>query len=328
MKQNTATNKRDYFTFKSTRKAKNYCIANKRKHRNKTPFFKLNDRKKSYGYTQWFFIKRCETHNFNANKFLTALRMVLKQRLTIRRERIEALEVLSLLLLTYCDFSPASEYLFEVRATLGRLAKMGNFSYIYYDKIEDKVRERYDSLLGALEMLEQAELITICRQYDKEERKHKPMRIWLNPEFLLMFGVTEQQLRKMLVDFHKYQYVKNQLDQTFAEYQKHLEMLENYGIADLSKNYSLRNLLKKKRKDLLGEHIIKFVSQRKPANYLSFEVETNVFKPCFRSFDDCTSPEELNKLRERLLNKERIRERARLKAQNDSLYRQLKAIIQ
>lgn len=136
-----------------------------------------------------------------------------------------------------------------------------------------------------------------------------------------MLGITETQLRKILVDFHKYKFVNNRLEQMFANYQTHLAKLEHKGIADIRKNHSLRNLLIKRRKDLLGEHIIQFVSQRKPIDYLTLDVESNVFKPCFRSFNDCNTPEEVRKLQKRLLDKERLRERARLKAANDMAYR-------
>ena len=70
----------------------------------------------------------------------------------------------------------------------------------------------------------------------------------------------------------------------------------------------------KRRKDFLGEHYYYVYSQRKPSNYLTLDIETDVFKPCFRSFADCNTPEEVYKLQKRLFDKERIRERARLKA--------------
>ncbi|MDO9795054.1 replication protein, partial [Glaesserella parasuis] len=119
------------------------------------------------------------------------------------------------------------------------------------------------------------------------------------------------------VDFHKHQFVHNNLDKTLKGYQKHLDKLKHKGVADLQKNHSLRNLLINRRKDLLGEHIIKFVSQRKPSNYLTLDIESNIFKPCFRSFAECNTPEEVRKLQKRLRDKERVRQRAKLKAAND-----------
>lgn len=314
------------FGFTSTIKATVYNKANKKKHRNNTPVFMQNYQRKDYAYTTWFFLKRCETHNFNKNPYLNALRLANYQRETIRRDRREVLSVLIPTLISYCDFSPASPYLFEVRANVEHLAKMCNQAYESWDEKACKSRVRYDTVRGALEMLEAAELITVLREYDKQGRKHKAMRIWLNVEFFLMFGINEQQLRKIIVDFHKHQFIHNRLNMTFENYQKHLDKLEHKGVADLKKNHSLRNLLMKRRKDLLGEHIINFVSQRKPANYLSLDIESNVFKPCFRSFNDCNTPEEVRKLQKRLLDKERLRERARLKAANDIAYR--KAQIQ
>lgn len=314
--------KRRTFGFISTLKAKIYDKVNKKKHRNKTPVFMQNYQRKDYAYTTWFFLQRCETHDFNKNPYLNALRLANYERETIRRDRREVLTVLVPTLISYCDFSPTSSYLFEVRASVEHIAKMCNQTYESWDNKAGKSRVRYDTVRGALEMLEAAELITVLREYDKQGRKHKAMRIWLNVEFFLMFSITEKELRKLLVDFHKYQFVNNKLDKTFKEYEKHLAKLEHKGVADIKNQHALRNLLIKRRKDLLGEHIIKFVSQRKPTDYLSFDIESDVFKPCFRSFADCNTPEEVHKLQKRLWDKERIRERARLKAANDRAYRQ------
>ena len=309
------------FGYTSTLKATIYNKANKKKHRNNLPIFMQNHQRRDYAYIIWFFLQRLDTHDINKNAFLNALRLAKHQREAIRRERREVLIVLFATLLSYCDCSPSSTYLFEVRANIEHLAKMCNQAYLSWDNKNGKKRVRYDTILNAIEMLEEAELVTVLREYDKQGKKHKAMRIWLNVEFFLMFGITEQQLRKLVVDFHKYQFVNNRLDKTFKEYEKHLAKLEHKEVADIKKQHSLRNLLIKRRKDFLGEHIIQFVSQRKPNNYLTLDIESDVFKPCFRSFADCNTPEEVHKLQKRLLDKERIRKRARLKAANDIAYR-------
>lgn len=308
------------FGFKSSKRAVGYKKAAKKKHRNLTPFFTQNLQSREFAYTTWFFLQRCETHNINKNPYLNALRLSKYQREAIRRERREVLSVLLLVLIVYCDFSPASEYLFEVRANVEHIANMCNQAYVSRDK-NGKNRVRYDTVLNAIQMLEDAELITVLREYDRLGQKHKPMRIFLNVEFFLMFNITEKELRKILVDFHKYQFVNNRVNQTFERYKKHLDKLENKGVAGIKQHHSLKNLLIKRRKDLLGEHVIKFVSQRKPVNYLDLDIESDVFKPCFRSFADCNTTEEVQKLRKRLYDKERIRQRAREKAANDILYR-------
>lgn len=310
------------FGFTSSAIAKRYDVANKRKHRNLMPVFMQNHQnKREYAYTTWFFLQRCETHDLNKNPFLNALRLAKYQRECIRRDRREVLSVLLPTLIAYCDFSPASEYLFEVRANVEHIAQMCNQAYEYWSEKEGKRRIRYDTVRNALDMLESAELITVLREYDKQGRKHKAMRIWLNVEFFLMFGITEKQLRKIVVDFHKYNFVNNRSGKNFMLYQKHLAKLAHKGVADIQHNHSLRNLLIKRRKDFLGEHIIQFVAQVKPANFHLLDVESDVFKPCFRSFADCNSPEEVQKLQKRLLDRERLRERARLKAANDIAYR-------
>lgn len=62
-------------------------------------------------------------------------------------------------LISYCDFSPASPHLFEVRANVEHIAKMCNQAYEAWDYTVGKRRVRYDTVRGALEMLESAELI-------------------------------------------------------------------------------------------------------------------------------------------------------------------------
>ena len=77
------------FGFKSSKRAVNYEKAAKKKHRNLTPFFTQNLQSREFAYTTWFFLQRCETHNFNKNPYLNALRLSKYQREAIRRERRE-----------------------------------------------------------------------------------------------------------------------------------------------------------------------------------------------------------------------------------------------
>ena len=142
------------FGFKSSKRAVNYEKAAKKKHRNLTPFFTQNLQSREFAYTTWFFLQRCETHNFNKNPYLNALRLSKYQRETIRRERREVLSVLLPTLITYCDFSPASDYLFEVRSNVEHIANMCNQAYVSWDK-NGKNRVRYDTVLNAIQMLEE-----------------------------------------------------------------------------------------------------------------------------------------------------------------------------
>lgn len=314
--------KKRTFDFKLNKQANIYEKAIKRKHRNLTPFFAQNLQNKEFAYTTWYFLQRCETHNVNKNVFLNALRLAKNERESIRLERREILDVLLPTLITYCDFSPSSEYLFEVRANVEHIAKMCNQAYESWSNSAHRGRVRYDTILNAIKMLEDAELITVARKYDRSGRKYMPMRIFLNVEFFLMFNITETQLRKLIVNFHKYQFINNKINKTFKNYEKHLFKLEQKGVAEL--NYSLKNMLIKMRKDFLGSKIIAFVSQKKPQNYQELNIESDIFKPCFRSFNDCNNTEEVKKLRERILIKQELREKARLKAANDIAYRKAK----
>lgn len=299
-----------------------YEKASKQKHRNKIPVFMQNYQRKDYPYSTWYLLKLCEKHDFNLNPYLNALRLAKGEKETIRLERREMLSVLCPTLIAYCNLSPVAEHLFEVQASVEHLAKMCNQNYESWDNKTGKHRTRCDTVRNALDMLEEAELITVLRQYDKKGRKYKPMRIWLNIEFFLMFGITEHKLRTLVVNYHKYQFINNQLGRTFKAYQKHLDKLETKGVADIKSNYALNNLLIKRRKAFLGEKIIKFVSQRKPSNYLSLDIESDVFKPCFRSFNDCNSPEEVWKLKKRLFDRERLRAQARQKSAEAIIFRQ------
>lgn len=303
--------------------AKVYDRAEKRKHRNTTPnyIFNYQKKEKSYPYTTWFFLQRLSIHDFKLNPYLCALRMA-QGKGAIRSERRESLKALCAVMLTYVDMSPARPYLFEVRASIEELADKSHLTYMYWDNVKGKHRLRYDIALNTLKMLEEAELVTVVREYDRVGRQHKPSRIFLNVEFFLMLGVTEKELRKILLDFHKNQYVKNNLNQSFISYKKHLDRLEQKNVANLENHHALRNMLIKRRKDLLGERMIKFVAQLKPVDYKSFDIESDVFKPCFRSYADCTTLEEVHKLRKRLLAKEQIRLQAKLKSANDTTYRE------
>lgn len=89
------------FGFTSTLRAKIYDKANKKKHRNKTPVFMQNYQRKDYAYTTWFFLQRCETHDFNKNLYLNALRLAKYEREKIRRDRREVLTVLVPTLISY-----------------------------------------------------------------------------------------------------------------------------------------------------------------------------------------------------------------------------------
>ena len=126
---------------------------------------------------------------------MNALRLSKYQREAIRRERREVLSVLLLVLIVYCDFSPASEYLFEVRANVEHIANMCNQAYVSWDK-NRKNRVRYDTVLNAIQMLEDAELITVLREYDRLGQKHKPMRIFLNVEFLFNVQHYRERIKK------------------------------------------------------------------------------------------------------------------------------------
>lgn len=307
------------FGFKLNKTAKKYDKANKRKHRNVTPYFAQNYQGKEYAYTTHFFLQRCETFDPQKCKFLIAVREAKFQRTSIRLERRELLLVLFPTLISYCDFSLSNPYLFEVRANVEHIATMCRQLYTYTDPTTKKTRNRYDTVLNAIEMLEEAELIKVAREYDKRGRRYKPMRIWLNVEFFLSLGVTEVELRNILAKFHKYQYRNNSFNQNYQNYEKHVARLNHKGVADVEKQYSLKNLLIKERKALLGEKLMKFVAT--PNNATEYNAEDDDVQSCFRSPKYCTTSLEIAKLRKRLEERSLRRQRIREKAANDIAYR-------
>lgn len=57
-------------------------------------------------------------------------------------------------------------------------------------------------------MLEQAGLIIILREMDHETKQRKAMRIWLKPEFFYSLGYTQEKLRLLVKNLHKYRVKK------------------------------------------------------------------------------------------------------------------------
>ncbi|WP_371694993.1 replication protein [Pasteurella multocida] len=309
------------FGFKFNTSAKEYDQAVTRKHRNATPFFRLNLQNREFTYTQKVFLDLSLQHDLLRNRYLNALRIARYQRETIRKDSREVMEVLIPTLIAYCDMSLTSEFLFEVQANVEHIAQMCNQTYQYQDS-KGYMRVRYDTITNALNTFDEAGLITILREKNKVSGKNKAMRIWLNPEFFLMLGVSLKELRKKLLKYHKYQYQNNKLEQARVAYQKHLMKIEHKNVASMKSNYKLRSLLLERKKNLLGEKTLEFVQQRKPLNYRDLDIESDVFKPCFRTFEDCNTPQEIEKLRQRLYMRSLLREQAKTKAQNDRLYKQ------
>lgn len=291
-------------------KAKIYSLQTCKKHRNNPPRFMKAIKGKDFTYTQKILLNRAYQHDSNRNPYFRALRRAKFQRLRIRSERREALHVLIPVLINFCDFSLTREYLFEIKTDLATIAKHCGQHYKYIDKNGNE-RDRYDTVNNAIKMLEEAELITVLREMDKTVGKQKAMRIWLNPEFFLMLGFSEAELRKIMLRYHKYQFINNKLDELDAYHKAHLERLKHSNVADISKKYSLHNHLKNIRKKFLGERVLKYVAQRKPIDFNDQVVTTYLFTPCFKSFADCNSEDEIEMLRNRILMRKVLRDKER-----------------
>lgn len=292
------------------KKAKIYSLQTCKKHRNAPPKFVKLIKGKGFSYTQKLLLNRAYQHDTNRNPYLRALRKAKYQRLRIRSERREILDVLIPVLINFCDLSLTRDYLFEVKTDLATIAKQCGQHYKYTDKNGNE-RERYDTINNAIKMLEEAELITVLREMDKTVGKQKAMRIWLNPEFFIMLGFSEAELRKIMLRYHKYQFINNKLDELDAIHQQHIERLKQSNVADIRKKYALHNQLVNIRKKFLGERVLKYVAQRKPIDFKDQQISTYLFTPCFKSFADCNSEDEIEMLRNRILMRKVLRDKER-----------------
>ncbi|TNH04060.1 replication protein [Testudinibacter sp. TR-2022] len=305
----------------SIKAAKVYQKQRCKKHRNNQPRFVKELAGKDFSYTQKLLLNRAYKHDFNRNQFLIALRKAKQQRLKIRSDRREVLAVLIPVLINFCDLSLNRTYLWEIKTDLATIAKECGQCYRYIDK-NDNVRERYDTVNNAIKMLEDAELITVLREMDKTVGKQKAMRIWLNAEFFIMLGFTETQLRKIMLRYHKYQFINNKLDSLDEYHKQHIARLEASNVASMHNKYKLHTKLSNIRRRFLGDTIIQYVAQRKPIDYKDQVISTYPFVPCFKSEADCANDKEVELLRIRLLNKAMAREKAKQAAYYKALIKE------
>ena len=208
-----------------------------------------------------------DKHDWNRNRWLRELRIRQKKRLSIRSERRETLYALCYELINYTDYCIDSDYLFEVMTNVETLAKNIRQLHIY-----PSGRKTYDPVLKALIMLEQAGLIIILSEMDHETKQRKAMRIWLKPEFFYSLGYTQEKLRLLVKNLHKYRVKKGILDKAKNLYKNHVLRLKYSNVADISDKFALKNLLLNIKKNFLSKDISKALAKVKESSKMkSFE---------------------------------------------------------
>lgn len=134
-----------------------------------------------------------ENHNWRQNPFAIEMRIQKGQRQAIRSEARETLKPLCKALAFYVDYSADSQYQFECWANVPYLAKQINAMYLVDDELV-----RYDTVLNALEMLEDMQAVHLVRDYDHATKRHKLMRVFLLPTFFRMFGFSDKETGKLI----------------------------------------------------------------------------------------------------------------------------------
>ncbi len=228
-------------------------------------------------------VSKVKDYDWHHSYDLINLRRDLRIRIHARSELCETLNVLSSALIVYCNLNLYSEYLFEIKVPFEVIAYSINMLHIY-----DNGRKSYDPPLHALRVLEKLKYLIVLRAKNPDTGHYKPLRIWLTKKFFISRGITIKKLRFFLYKYEGW-IIRNNLTNNFLYFRnKHLLKMRVIGI-DLVKYPSLRNLLIKIKKNILGEkfinHInnnIKFYSSKLNRNNIfvknSFSSRKNILK--------------------------------------------------
>lgn len=159
-------------------------------------------------------------------------------RITPRSESREALTSLSLVLAANCDYSPESDYLFEVMLPVEEIARRMNVLHFYQNG-----RKAYDVLLHALRVMEQLDYVVIHRDRDVESGQNKPMRIFLTEKCFTSHGFTVESIRESLHKYRQWAMASGLAESMQEKYQRHLLKMARLGIS-IERQHSLKNRLR------------------------------------------------------------------------------------
>lgn len=169
---------------------------------------------------------RFKKHDHQRNELLIQYREKQGLRLNIRTERHEMYKAFDLALLNHLDVDKFGIGLFEITCSVEMLAKT-----IKIHRIDKSGHSRYDTLLNAIIDYEKSKQVIIYREFDKEKKVYKPVRIWLTLEFFKSRGFTEDELRNLLSSREHYLHKKNLFNQARDNYQRNfLQRLDKAGV--------------------------------------------------------------------------------------------------
>jgi len=159
-------------------------------------------------------------------------------RITPRSESREALTALSLVLAANCDYSPDSEYMFEVMLPVEEMARRMGVLHVY-----ESGRKAYDVLLNALRVLEQLDYAVVHRDRDSDSGQNKPMRIFLTESFFTSRGMTVENVREWLHKYRQWAVASGVAESMREKYARHQLKMARLGI-NIDNHHSLKNRLK------------------------------------------------------------------------------------
>ncbi|MCX8967215.1 Replication protein [Erwinia psidii] len=160
-------------------------------------------------------------------------------RITARSESREALSALSLVLAANCDYSPDSDYMFEVMLPVEEMARRMGVLHVY-----ESGRKAYDVLLAALRVLEEMDYVVIHRDRDADAGQYKPMRVFLTERFFTSRGMTLENVREWLHKYRQWAITSGVAESMREKYERHQLKMARLGI-NIDNHHSLKNRLKK-----------------------------------------------------------------------------------
>lgn len=159
-------------------------------------------------------------------------------RVTARSESREALSALSLVLAANCDYSPDSEYMFEIMQPVEDIARRMGVLHVY-----ESGRKAYDVALNALRVLEQLDYVVVHRDRDTDSGQNKPMRIFLTETFFTSRGMSLENVREWLHKYRQWAIASGVAESMRDKYDRHQLKMARLGI-NIDSHYSLKNRLK------------------------------------------------------------------------------------
>lgn len=190
-------------------------------------------------------------HNINLNPYIRALRKAKKQRLNVRDELEEMCQAVFPAFIKHCEYSVYADCLFEIKAPLRQLAReLGLLSK----------NGRYDRLNRLIDIMQEAGMIVVMHEFDKDRCKQKAVRIFLLPDFFYSLGHTPESLKRMVAATNLHLIKKGSKNSLAERAKAHEERLKDLNVADMRanpKNAEKYALLKRAKDDFLNDKVFR-----------------------------------------------------------------------